>query len=113
MLRTIYLQLGALVLASLLAGLFFGLRGAVSAALGGGAYVLPSMLFALRLHLGAVSGKAANPVVLLGGELIKLAVTVGLLALVMALYRDVHWLALLIGLILTLKANLFAFMVKT
>ncbi|APR02994.1 ATP synthase protein I [Thauera chlorobenzoica] len=47
------------------------------------------------------------------GELIKLASIVGLLGLVLVLYPDVHWGALLIGLILALKANLFAFLVKT
>ncbi len=47
------------------------------------------------------------------GELIKVASIVGLLVLVWALYPQLHWGAMLIGLILALKANLFAFLVKT
>jgi len=44
---------------------------------------------------------------------LKVSSIVGLLALGVALYPDVHWGALLIALILALKANLFAFLVKT
>ena len=47
------------------------------------------------------------------GEFFKIASIVGLLALVWALYPQLHWGGMLIGLILALKANLFAFLVKT
>ena len=47
------------------------------------------------------------------GEFIKIASIVGLLVLVWAVYPDLHWGGMLVGLILALKANLFAFLVKT
>ena len=113
MLRTIYLQFGAVIVAVLVAALVFGSRGAISAALGGAAYLIPSALFALRLHLVARRGGASHPVVFIGGELFKLAATVGLMALVASGYDEVHWGALLLGLIFALQANFFAFKVKT
>ena len=47
------------------------------------------------------------------GEFFKIASIVGLLVLVWALYPQLHWGGMLIGLVLALKANLFAFLVKT
>ncbi len=47
------------------------------------------------------------------GELVKIISIIGLLASIPLLYPDVHWGAMLIGLIMALKANLFAFLVKT
>ena len=74
---------------------------------------LPSGFFAWRL--GQISRRhgTASVTAFVAGELIKLASIVGLLVLFLAVYADVHWGALLIGLILALKANLFAFLVKT
>ena len=91
----------------------FGMRGAISAAGGGLACVLPSWMFAVRL--AAITRKAgtASVTAFVVGEFFKIASIVGLLALVWALYPQLHWGGMLIGLILALKANLFAFLVKT
>ncbi|WP_341646566.1 ATP synthase subunit I [Thauera sp. SDU_THAU2] len=113
MLKAVLLQLCATILAVAVSAALFGARGAISAAGGGLACVLPSWMFAVRL--AAISRKAgtASVTAFVVGELVKVASIVGLLVLVWALYPQLHWGAMLIGLILALKANLFAFLVKT
>jgi len=113
MLKAVLLQLCATILAVAVSAALFGVRGAISAAGGGLACVLPSWMFAVRL--AAISRKAgtASVAAFVAGELIKVASIVGLLVLVWAVYPDLHWGGMLIGLILALKANLFAFLVKT
>ena len=113
MLKMVFLQLGATIAATAIAAVFFGPAGALSAVLGGLACVLPSGLFALRLHLVAKRGGSGHVTAFFVGEFLKIASIVGLLVLVGLFYEDVHWGALFIGLILALKANLFAFLVKT
>jgi ATP synthase protein I len=44
--------------------------------------------------------------------LIKVAATLALLAIVAGAYRELHWLALLAGVFLALKANLFVILIK-
>ncbi|MBL8437859.1 MAG: ATP synthase subunit I [Zoogloeaceae bacterium] len=112
MYKAVALQIGATMMAALVAASFAGLRGAVSAALGGAACFLPNFLFAMRLSAVSRRPDASYPTAFFAGELIKLASTVGLLAAVRLVYHDVHWLALFLGLVLALKANLFAFLVK-
>ncbi len=46
------------------------------------------------------------------GEFIKVAATLALLVIVAEAYRDLHWLALLAGLIVALKANLLVILIK-
>ena len=113
MFQMVLLQLGATIAATAIAAVFFGLPGAISAALGGLACVLPNGLFALRLKL--LSKRDGTPPVtaFFVGEFIKVVSIVGLLALVGIGFDGVHWGALFIGAVLALKANLFAFLVKT
>jgi ATP synthase protein I len=111
--KAVLLQLGATFLAAGVACVFFGVRGALSAMCGGLAYALPSGFFAWRLLLSTLHGKRATVATFVVGELVKLASTAGLIVLTAVLYRDLHWGALLIGLVLALKANLFAFLVRT
>ena len=68
---------------------------------------------ALRLHVVSKRPAASYPLAFFVGEFLKIASTVGLLATVRLVYPDVHWLALFLGLVVALKANLFAFLVKT
>lgn len=111
--KMVFLQIGAMSAATAVAAFFFGSPGAISAFLAGLAVVVPSGLFALRLSL--VSKRAGTPTVagFFVGEFVKIAAIVGLLALVGAKYENLHWGAFFIGLIVTLKANLLAFWVKT
>ena len=111
--KAVLLQLGATLLAASAAAVFFGKRGALSAAFGGLVYVLPSFFFIWRLSVASWRGEHATVAGVVAGELLKLVSVVGLLALVAVLYRDVHWGAFLIGLVLALKTNLFAFLMKT
>lgn len=116
--KAVLLQFGMTLLAAMAAAAFLGGRGALSAICGGLAYALPSGFFAWRLSMASWRESRAKvmPFVVMpfvAGELVKLASTVGLLALTATLYGDVHWGALLAGLALALKANLFAFLVKT
>ncbi|MDR2690219.1 MAG: ATP synthase subunit I [Azoarcus sp.] len=111
--KAVLLQLGAALLAVVISAVFFGAGGALSALCGGLACVLPNGFFAWRLRLACSCGAQATVSAFVAGELVKLILVVGLLMLTMALYRDVHGWALLIGLALALKANLFAFLVKT
>lgn len=113
MYKAVLLQFGMTLLAAMAAAAFLGARGALSATCGGLAYALPSSLFAWRLRLASWHEERARVMPFAAGELFKLASTVGLLALTATLYGDVHWGALLAGLVLALKANLFAFLVKT
>ena len=111
--KAVLLQLAATSIAAVVTGALFGSRGFVSAIWGGLAYVLPSVLFAWRLSVASWRGESANVTIFFVGELVKLLSTIGLLALATVLYKDLHWGAFLIGLALALKANLFAFLVKT
>ena len=113
MLKAVLMQLAATLLAVVICAVFFGTRGAISAACAGLACVVPSWMFALRLQAITRRTGTATVTAFVAGEFFKIASIVGLLVLVWALYPDLHWGALLIGLILALKANLFAFLVKT
>ena len=112
MLKVVLLQLGATLAATALAAVFFGMNGAISAMLAGLACTIPNGLFALRLSLSRRRGGSPSAFIFFVGEVIKVAAIVGLLVLIFAFYKDLHWGALLIGMILALKANLFAFLVK-
>ncbi len=111
--KAVLLQLAATFVAAAVAGVLFGTRGFFSAAWGGLAYVLPSVFFAWRLWMASWRGENAKAITFLAGELVKLLSTISLLALATVLYKDLHWGAFLIGLVLAVKANLFAFLVKT
>ena len=111
--KAVLLQLAATFMAAAIASALFGARGFFSAAWGGLAYVLPSVFFAWRLGAVSWNGGHAKVTTFMAGELIKLLSAISLLASATVLYKDLHWGALLIGLVLAVKANLFAFLVKT
>lgn len=111
MFKTVLLQVAMTLVVAGLAGLWVGTRGAVSAALGGLAYLLPNLLFVVRLRSAASRGQASAATFFVG-ELVKVLATILILAAAQRFY-DVHWLAMLIGLFAALKANLFAFLLKT
>lgn len=113
MFRAIKLQLGATLITAAIAGIITGLHGAASAALGGAACILPNWLFALRLSAVSRQPGASYPTAFFLGEVIKVASTVALLVAIVKLYPELHWMPLLIGLIVALKANLFAFLFKS
>jgi ATP synthase protein I len=112
MFKAVGFQLVATLLAAALSAALFGLQGAWSALAGGMATVVPNAFFALKLRVTHGRSPSAYPVAFFAGEFIKVAATVGLLALAAVTIDRLHWGAMLIGLVLALKANLFALLVK-
>ena len=111
MFKAILLQAALVGIAAALAGTFFGMRSAVSLLAGGAAYLLPNLLFVVRLSVAAASGRASAAGFMIG-EAIKVGATVVILVGVQAVVPDLQWLALLIGLFVALKANLLALLLK-
>ncbi len=112
MFRAVLLQIVATFVVAAIAGLLAGWNAAVSAMLGGLAIVLPNSLFALRLFAESRKPGGASAASFFVGEFMKVAATIALLAAAASLYRDMHWLALIAGLIVVLKANLLALLSK-
>ncbi|HWV19165.1 MAG TPA: ATP synthase subunit I [Rhodocyclaceae bacterium] len=108
MIKVIFLQSGLVAAVVVIAAGLVGAQGAKSALIGGAAYILPNLLFVLRMSL---PGGRANAMVLVVGELFKVAATIGILVVAVR-FLDVHWICLLAGLLAALKANLFAFLLK-
>ncbi|MGL4574101.1 MAG: ATP synthase subunit I [Burkholderiaceae bacterium] len=89
-------------------GAWFGVHTALSALAGGLAYAIPNSLFALTLMLKSrVQG--ANPVSFLLGEGMKIILTVAILGLINVMLPTVVWPAVIVGLIVVVKAQLLAF----
>jgi F0F1-type ATP synthase assembly protein I len=95
------------------AGILGGWKAALSLLLGGAAVAVPNAVLALWLTLrvrrtgtlGAISMTGA----MLGGELLKLGLTLALLVIVIAgLKQQATWLALIVGVIAALKAQWLA-----
>ena len=112
MFRAVLLQIAATFIVAAIAGMLAGRHGAVSAMLGGVAVVLPNSLFALRLFAESRKPGGASATAFFVGEFMKVAATIALLAAAASLYRDLHWLALIAGLVMALKANLLALLSK-
>ena len=110
--KVVLLQIGALAAVALIAALLAGSSAAVSALLGGAAYVLPNALFVARLKTGAAIGHASGANLLLW-ELIKVALIIGILVGIARHATDLHWIALLAGLSAMLVVNLFALLLRT
>jgi len=106
---------GAQVLLSLAATLAWWVlstspqEAAVSAWLGGMMGWLPGALFALRLR---ISGDRLSVGSLVMGEAVKGATTIALLVAIAFGYPGVHWVALLVTFVLTLKAYWLAMAFK-
>lgn len=102
------LQLAAVAVLALGAGVLTGWSSAGFVVLGGAAAIIPNGLFALRL--AAQRGRSAEsyPAVFFLGEFAKIGLTIALLALIAKAVDGVRWLPLLLGLIVALKAPLFA-----
>ena len=112
MIKAVFLQATLLLVAAAVAGIFFGMGSALSLLVGGMAYLLPNLLFVVRLSAAAAAGRA-NAASFFVGELIKVAATVAILVGAQSIIPDLQWIALLIGLFVVLKANLLAFLLKT
>lgn len=119
MFRVIGLQSAFAIVAVAICAALFGARGAMSAALGGAACVIPALWFAWRLQrIARVSSAAAEKpgghvVAFFSGQLIKLVAMIGLMVSVGMLWSGVHWGAVVLAMAITLQANFFAFLIRT
>lgn len=114
MFRVLRLQLIAIIIAVILAGLLAGGRGSISAAIGGGAVLLPNFLFALRLMAASVNRAGASRAGLfIIYEFLKLALTLVLLAVAIKLYADLNWPSMLLSMAITLQVNFLALAKRT
>jgi len=82
-----------------------------SAAYGALAVVIPAALFARGMARQRASAGAVL-VGLMGWELVKIAMTVAMLAAASRLVPDLSWLALLVGMVVTMKTYWIALMVR-
>ena len=103
MLRIVSLQLIATVVAGIIAALLGGWPAMVSAVLGGLCCVVPNGIMAVRLFAASASG-TASPATFFIWEFVKIALTLALLGATAWLYRDLNWLALIVGFIVALKS---------
>ncbi|MGH8482737.1 MAG: ATP synthase subunit I [Nevskiaceae bacterium] len=107
--RTIALQWAVIVLLAGVAWAWTGRGGAVSLFLGGAAVAVPNALLALWLTARMVRGGAVGVASMFAGEMLKLGMTIALLAVVgVALKPQVAWLALIVGVVAALKAQWLA-----
>ena len=115
MTKALLLQCIASLLGAALAGCLYGAQGALYAFLAGAAYWLPNVFFVMRLKFvtPASNQNAVGYVpVFLFGEIFKLVVASGLLLVIRFVFPDLIWPALILGLVVTVQANLFAFLFK-
>jgi ATP synthase protein I len=110
MYRVVLLQITGVLVAAGLASLWLGQHGALSVLFGGAAYAIPNLFFVTRLA-ASTARKRASVATFFVGELVKILATIVLLVAAQRFY-PVHWLALLVGLFVALKANLFALLLK-
>jgi ATP synthase protein I len=111
MFAAVGLQVVSVIILGLVAGLTFDWTSAKFFVLGGMAAVVPNALFALRLAMQRGRSPESYPAVFFLGEFAKIGLTVGLVAWIVHAMPDVNWLALVLGLIVALKAPLFALLV--
>lgn len=111
MFAAIGLQAASVILLGLLTAGIFDSTSAKFFVLGGLAALIPNGLFALRLALHRGKSPESYPVVFFLGEFAKIGMTVGLLAWIVKSQQDLRWLPLVLGLIVALKAPLFALLI--
>lgn len=107
--KTIALQWAVILLFAGVAWAWSGTGGAVSLLLGGAAVAVPNALLALWLTARLYRTGAVGVTSMLAGELLKLGLTIALLALIgTALRPHLAWLALIVGVVAALKAQWLA-----
>lgn len=113
MYKAILLQFGAAVITALGAGAVIGTRGLVSVGFAAMAAILPNLFFAVRLSMVNSRPGASYAANFFIGEFLKIAATIGILAIAIKGYPEMHWPSLLIGLAVVLHAGFLAFWKKS
>jgi len=102
-------QWAVILFLSGIAWIGFGDVSAQSLLSGGAAVALPNALLALWLTLRLRRAGNVGMAAMLGGELLKLGMTIALLAVVVgALRPQIAWLGLIVGVVAALKAQWLA-----
>jgi ATP synthase protein I len=104
----IALQWAAIGVLAGVAWILGGTMGALSLIGGGASVALPNTLLAGWLTLRRMRPGGAGPAAMLGGELLKLVLTIALLVVVVKASPGLSWLALLAGMVGALKAQWLA-----
>jgi ATP synthase protein I len=112
MFRIVLLQILTTAVVSLLSALIGGAPAAISALLGGAACFIPNGLFALKLAAASRRPQGTDAAVFLVGEFVKVVSTIALLALVVATYKNLGWLAMLVSIIAVLKSYVLALLIR-
>lgn len=113
MYRAIILQFGAALITALGAGAIVGKRGLFSVGIAAVAAIIPNLLFAIRLTMVNRRPGASYAANFFLGEFLKIAATIGILAIAITGYPEMHWPSLLIGLAVVLHAGFIAFWKKS
>ncbi len=111
MFAAVGLQAASIIVLGVVTGVVADWTSAKFFLLGGVAAVVPNALFALRLAMHRGRSPESYPVIFFLGEFAKIGLTLGLLAWVVHAEPEVRWLPLLLGLIVALKAPLFALLI--
>ena len=107
--KAIALQWVVIILCTGIAWIWPGPNGALSLFAGGVAVAVPNAMLAAWLTLRLYRTGTVGMVSMLSGELLKLGMTVALLVIVVgALKPQLVWLALIVGVVVALKAQWLA-----
>ncbi len=112
MFRIVLLQILTTAAISLLSAFIGGAHAAISALLGGAACFIPNGLFALKLAAASRRPQGTDAAVFLIGEFVKVLSTIALLALIVATYKNLVWLAMLVSIIAVLKSYVLALLIR-
>ena len=112
MFRIVLLQIITTAVVSLLSALIGGAPAAISALLGGAACFVPNGLFALKLVAASRRPHGTDAAVFLIGEFVKVVSTIVLLMLIVATYKNLVWLAMLVSIIAVLKSYVLVLLIK-
>ena len=111
LMQVVFAQLLMSFVVALLAWLIGGFDAGWSALAGSAAYFVPNFLFALRLFLATFRPGGSSALVFLAGEFLKVGASVGLLWLLAHVGGErVVWLAVIAGLIASLKGYILVLM---
>ncbi len=115
MFRVIVLQVVVSIIIVITAGVLVGTRGMISAGVACVACVVPNLFFVFRLQLVSKRSEAGASYAtnFFIGEFLKIAATVGLLAIAIKGYPEMHWPSLLVGLVVVLHAGFIVFWKKS
>jgi len=107
--KAIALQWAVIIVCAALAWIWPGPSGALSLLAGGVAVAVPNALLAAWLTLRVYRTGTVGIASMLSGELLKLGMTVALLVIVVgAMKPQIAWLALIVGVVVALKAQWLA-----